>query len=74
MIILNLRGIKESVTILAPIFLLFIITHIILLGYGIFSQASVVSTHVNQFSTGLGGDLQVIGLFGILAIFLRAFS
>ena len=74
LIILNLRGIKESVTILAPIFLLFIITHIILLGYGIFSQASVVSTHVNQFSTGLGGDLQVIGLFGILAIFLRAFS
>ena len=74
LIILNLRGIKESVTILAPIFLLFIITHIILLGYGIFSQASVVSTHVNQFSTGLGGDLGAIGLLGILAIFLRAFS
>ncbi|MBE3136316.1 MAG: APC family permease, partial [Thermoplasmata archaeon] len=74
LIILNLRGIKESVTVLAPIFLLFIITHILLLGYGIFSQASAVGTHVNQFSTGLGGDLQVIGLFGILAIFLRAFS
>jgi amino acid transporter len=74
LIILNLRGIKESVTVLAPIFLLFIVTHIILLGYGLFSQASAIDTHVNQFSTGLGGDLQAIGFIGILAIFLRAFS
>ncbi|MCU0850950.1 MAG: APC family permease [Candidatus Thermoplasmatota archaeon] len=74
LILLNLRGIKESVTILAPIFLLFIITHVLLLGYGIISQASAIGSHVNQFSTGLSGDLQTIGLLGILAIFLRAFS
>jgi amino acid transporter len=74
LIILNLRGIKESVTVLAPIFLLFIVTHVILLGYGIFSQAPAVSTHINQFSTGLGGDLGAIGILGVLAIFLRAFS
>jgi amino acid transporter len=74
LILLNLRGIKESVTVLAPIFLLFIITHVVLLGYGLFSQASAVGTHVSQFSTGLGSDLQAIGFIGILAIFLRAFS
>jgi amino acid transporter len=74
LIILNLRGIKESVKVLAPIFFLFIVTHVLLLGYGIFSRAPTISTHVNQFSTGLGGDLQTIGLLGILAIFLRAFS
>ena len=74
LIILNLRGVKESVTFLAPIFLLFIVTHILLLGYGIFSQVPAVSTHATQFSTGLGGDLQTIGIFGVLAIFLRAFS
>jgi amino acid transporter len=74
LIILNLRGIKESVKVLAPIFFLFIVTHVLLLGYGIFSRAPTFSTHVNQFSTGLGGDLQTIGLLGILAIFLRAFS
>jgi amino acid transporter len=74
LIILNLRGIKESVKVLAPIFFLFIVTHVLLLGYGIFSRAPTISTHANQFSTGLGGDLQTIGLLGILAIFLRAFS
>jgi amino acid transporter len=74
LIILNLRGIKESVTVLAPIFLLFIVTHVLLLGYGIISQGPAIASHVNQFSTGLNGDLQAIGIVGILAIFLRAFS
>ncbi len=74
LILLNLRGVKESVTFLAPIFLLFIVTHVLLLGYGLISQASAIGSHVNQFSTGLNGDLQTIGIIGILAIFLRAFS
>ena len=74
LIILNLRGIKESVTFLAPIFLLFIVTHVLLLGYGVLSQAPAIGAHANQFSTGFGGDLGTIGLLGVLAIFLRAFS
>ena len=36
---LNLRGVKESVMTLAPIFLVFIIAHALLLGYGIFAHA-----------------------------------
>jgi amino acid transporter len=74
LIILNLRGVKESVTLLAPIFLLFIVTHVLLLGYGIISQASTIGSHATQFSTGFSGDLQIIGILGILAIFLKAFS
>ena len=74
LILLNMRGIRESVTILAPIFLLFIVAHVVLLGYGLFSQAPAIGSHINQFSNGFGGDLQVIGFVGILAIFLRAFS
>lgn len=74
LILLNLRGVKESVAILTPIFVLFIITHVLLLGYGIISQTSAIVTHANQFSSGLSGDLQLIGIVGILAIFLRAFS
>ena len=40
LIVMNLRGVKESVKILAPIFVLFIITHVLLLGYGIFSHTA----------------------------------
>ena len=35
LIMLNLRGVKESVTILAPIFIVFVVTHIFMIGYGI---------------------------------------
>ena len=36
---MNLRGVKESVMTLAPIFLVFIVAHALLLGYGIFTHA-----------------------------------
>ena len=74
LIIMNMRGVKESVLILAPIFLLFIVTHVILLGYGVLSHASSIGAHINTFNTQMGADLSTIGLIGILAIFLRAFS
>jgi amino acid transporter len=74
LILMNLRGVKESVLFLAPIFLLFIVTHVLLLGYGIFSNVSKVGAHVTAFNTQLGADITAIGFVGILAIFLRAFS
>ena len=40
LILLNLRGIKESVASLVPIFAVFIITHIILIVYAILTHAS----------------------------------
>jgi amino acid transporter len=74
LILMNLRGVKESVTILAPIFLLFIITHVLLLGYGIIGNITVIGSHFNNFNTSFSSDLSTIGLIGILAIFMRAFS
>ena len=38
LIIMNLRGIKESITILVPIFLLFLATHVVLLGGVLFKH------------------------------------
>jgi amino acid transporter len=74
LIILNLRGVKESVTVLAPIFLTFILTHVLLLGYGILSHTSQIQPVVTTFQTSLSQDLATIGVIGILAIFLRAYS
>jgi amino acid transporter len=74
LVILNIRGVKESITILAPIFMIFIITHVILLGYGIFSHAGEIKPVVNHVSTGLKNDLTTIGGMGILLLFLRAYS
>lgn len=74
LIILNLRGVKESVMVLAPIFIIFIITHILLIGYGIFSHTNQFGPVISQFNSSLKMDLGSIGIIGILAIFLRAFS
>lgn len=74
LIVLNIRGIKESITGLAPIFITFIITHIILLGYGIFSHIGEVKPVVESFHTGLQKDLGAIGFLGILMLLLRAYS
>ncbi|MEM0493255.1 MAG: APC family permease, partial [Candidatus Thermoplasmatota archaeon] len=73
-IIMNLRGVKESVIILAPIFLLFLFSHILLLGYGIFVHIPNISTHAQSVTTGLQNDLSMIGVIGVLAILLKAFS
>jgi len=39
LVILNLRGVKESIQLLAPIFIIFVLTHLLLIGYGILSHA-----------------------------------
>lgn len=74
LIVLNLRGVKESVLVLAPIFLVFIATHVLLLGYGIFSHTSSFGAVSSAIQGNLVADLGTIGIIGILAIFLRAYS
>ena len=74
LMVLNIRGVKESIVILAPIFITFIITHIVMLGYGIFSHLGNIRPVVNSFHSGFTSDLSTIGGLGIFLIFLRAYS
>lgn len=74
LVIMNLRGVKESVMFLAPIFLVFVVTHILLIGYGVFYHADQFGPVFNQFHYSFNQDIGTIGFIGILAIFLRAFS
>jgi hypothetical protein len=72
--VVNLRGVKESVLLLAPIFLVFIGAHALLLGYGILAQAPQIGPVAGSIQAGLSDDLAAIGIIGVLAIFLRAYS
>jgi amino acid transporter len=74
LIVLNIRGIKESVTIMAPIFMVFVLTHIVLLVDGVFTHTDKIAPLVQDFHTGLTHDVSSIGIFGILMLFLRAYS
>jgi len=74
LVVLNLRGVKESITALTPIFLVFVLTHILLIGYGILShipQVGEVSQRIRgDFKTGLA----TLGAGGMVLLFLKAFS
>ncbi|MGB9629827.1 MAG: APC family permease, partial [Thermodesulfobacteriota bacterium] len=74
LIILNLRGVKESVIILAPIFLTFIITHAIMLGYGIFVHAGDIGPISKDLRINFQHGISSLGGWGLFLLFLRAFS
>ena len=74
LLIMNLRGVKESVEAVMPVFLVFVVTHLILIVVGIGSHAARVPEVAGQVSGGLRDGLSTFGTWGLLAIFIRAFA
>jgi amino acid transporter len=72
--ILNLRGMKESIKFLFPIFLGFIITHFILLVYGIVAHHYGLSQLVPQAVAETNEMKDSLGWIFVFSIFLKAFS
>jgi amino acid transporter len=74
LILLNLRGVRESVTVLAPIFGLFLLTHAVLLVGGFGIHAHQVPAVANQVHQGFQNGLKTLGVLGMFGVFLRAYS
>jgi amino acid transporter len=74
LVVINLRGIRESVTMLAPIFIVFIATHVLLIGYGILKHIPQIGAVAGTVRSGFQGGLATLGLGGMALLFLRAFS
>ena len=68
LIVLNLRGIKESVIALIPIFALFAITHVILIIYAFSTHLTNVPTVMNNTVTDVHDVTYGIGITGLLFI------
>jgi len=73
LVILNIRGVKESVVILAPIFALFVVTHLLLFG-AMFQFSGQLASMNHSIAEAYRHDIGTIGGWGILLIFLRAYS
>jgi amino acid transporter len=74
LIVLNIRGVKESITVLTPIFIIFVFTHVLMIGYGILSHLGQVGPVVREIKTSFDNGLGTLGGMGMLALFLRAYS
>jgi amino acid transporter len=74
LIYLNLRGMRESIRILAPIFIGFVITHFALITYGIASRGSGLSLEIAGTIKETHDLASQAGGFFVLALFLKAYS
>lgn len=71
---LNLRGMKESIRILMPIFLGFVVTHVGLVIYGIASHYTGVADLIPAAVRETQSWSEEVGMLAVLAVFLKAFS
>jgi amino acid transporter len=74
LILLNLRGAKESVTLLLPVFLGFIVTHAIVIVYGVWVSAGAIPATVTNTVTESVHGLREQGFWVMLGLFLHAYS
>ena len=74
LILLNLRGVKESVVILTPIFVAFVATHAIVILTVIGQHVSEVGEVASQVASGASRDHGALGIWGIGLLLMRAYA
>ena len=72
--VMNLRGVKESVTAIAPIFGVFVLTHAALIGIGVVTNAANFGTVSAHVTTNIHETIGMLGMGGMLLLFVRAYS
>src|SRR5277367_441956 len=71
---MNLRGLKESVLSLLPIFIGFIVMHAWLVGYGLLHRATELPAITHDAVSQARGGMHSLGFFVLAIIFFRAYS
>ncbi|HOW36457.1 MAG TPA: APC family permease [Candidatus Omnitrophota bacterium] len=72
--LMNIRGVRESVIPLIPIFLIFVGTHLFAIVYGIFVHAGNFPHVWNSTASDIHLAGTNLGLFGMIFLILRAYS
>jgi hypothetical protein len=71
---LNIRGVRESVLTLLPVFLLFLVTHVLIIGAGLLIALPKAAATFEGARTGYEQGVATMGLGGLLMLFIRAYS
>src|SRR5271169_184752 len=72
--VMNMRGVKESVLPLVPIFLTFVITHAFIIAYAIFANLGSFSEVVASTRADVMQTQAELGFAGMALLILRAYS
>src|SRR5256885_3211113 len=74
LVVLNLRGVKESVNILAPIFVVFIITHVFAILYAIAIHFTRLPNVFHVAHADFSVSVHSLGFLPLMLVLLRAYS
>lgn len=74
LIVLNLRGVRESVTFLVPVFLGFVVTHVFIILYGVWISAGAVPAIMLHTGVETMEGMHSQGAWVMLALLLHAYS
>lgn len=74
LILLNLRGVKESVSALTPIFIVFVLSHLFLIAYSFLTHAPQIQNVAVQTSADFSDSVTQLGVFGTLVLIMKAYS
>ncbi|HSB32822.1 MAG TPA: APC family permease [Nitrospirota bacterium] len=72
--VMNMRGVKESILPLVPIFLTFIVTHVFIILYAVFMKAGMLGDIAIATRADVAQAQSELGLAGMLLLVLRAYS
>lgn len=71
---LNMRGVKESVIPLVPVFMVFVLTHALAIVYGLLVHLLDLPTVTMQIAADVNRANTQLGLWGMVALLLKAYS
>jgi amino acid transporter len=74
MVAMNLRGIKESVMALLPIFAAFVVVHVFMIGYAFITRAGELPMVAHDAVAQMRDGVATLGALPLMIIFLRAYS
>jgi amino acid transporter len=74
LMLMNMRGIKESVLPLTPIFLIFVLTHLFAIVYALATHAGQLPTIAHSSMTDMRTSHAELGTAGLIFIILKAYS
>ena len=72
--VLNIRGVKESVIALMPVFLLVLVTHLLLIVGGILVHVPEMAQTASHAQEGYHHAVNTLGIGGMLLLFVHAYS
>jgi amino acid transporter len=72
--VLNMRGVKESVAVISPIFIVFVLAHVVIIIYSLIENFGNYHTVVAATAADIKATGSALGVGGMIILLLRAYS